>query len=401
MTTDDVPSPSRSPGAAGPGEFHEPDARTPPSLDQVRSRLARHPEAIIPFLVLMGVTLAVAVVFFVLVRSYLLALFGAAMMGLVATPLHEGLAKRLGNSRHIAAGLITLTVVVVVVVPLVFGVAFGVRQLDDGVRYVQERINQRAPEIEDWLKSIDDRLHISKEEMKTHAEELSKTLVSTALTYTQGVVGGILHILVQLLVFVIAFHFFLVDQHRLSAAWERMTPLDLEHDRFIRTQFTKVCRGAMWGTVLAALAQGVAIAVGFFVIDLFAHTGMGRWALLFGILASVVAVVPFIGTAAVWVPTAVVLFLQEHTLAAVAVVVYGLAVVGTIDNLIKIIVIKDAANLHPLLVLICAFGGLQVMGILGIFLGPAVGAIVFALMQTLRNELNSLTEPSPATIPPR
>jgi predicted PurR-regulated permease PerM len=156
----------------------------------------------------------------------------------------------------------------------------------------------------------------------------------------------------------------------------------------------------MWGTVLAALAQGLAIAAGFFVIDLFAHTGMGRWALLLGVLSAVVAVIPFIGTAAVWVPTAIVLFLQGHTVASIAVVVYGLAVVGTIDNLIKIIVIKDAANLHPLLVLVCAFGGLQVMGILGIFLGPAVGAIVFALMQTLRNELNSLTAAQPATIPP-
>lgn len=369
----------------------DPQASSVSSLDDVRSRLARHPEAVIPFLVLAAVTLSLAIVFFILVRSYLFALFGAAIMGLVATPLHEALSRRLRGSRHIAAGIITLTISILVIVPIAIGVTFGLRELDDGVRYLQAEINEWAPTIEKRLKGIDDRLHISKEELTQRAEELGKNLMSLALSYTQDVIGGALHILVQLLVFVVAFHFFLVDQHRLATAWEKMTPLELNHDRMIREQFATVCRGAMWGTVLAALAQGAAITVGFFVIDLFAHTGMGRWSLVLGVIATVVAIIPFIGTAGVWIPTSIVLCFQGHTITAAVVAIFGIAVVGMIDNVIKTIVIGDTAKLHPLLVFICAFGGLQVMGILGVFLGPAVGAIVFALMQTLRNELTSLT----------
>lgn len=371
-----------------PNEPRRPIHPDPTPLKSVRDRLATNPQRIIPFLILAAVTLSLSVVFFILVKSYLLALFGAAIMALVADPLFEWLRPRMGGWRHAAAGVITLSFAILIVLPLVAGVFFVIQEMDHGVEFAKGFIHDFSPKVEGWLQQIDERFHIPEQDLKDRAEDVGKQIAGVALRFTRDFVGEVLHISIQLLVFLVAFYFFLADGRGILSTWERMTPLDVAHDRFIRDQFAVVCRGAMWGTVLAAIGQGLAITVGLAIAEFFLDANMGRWVLLLGVLTCVMAIIPVLGAAGVWVPTALVLLTQGHIFAGVFVALYGLVVVSMVDNVIKWTVIQGAADLHPLLVLICAFGGLQVMGILGIFLGPAVGAIVFALLKVVREELN-------------
>lgn len=363
----------------------------PGGLKEVKNRLSTRPERIIPFLILAAVTVSLSVVFFILVRSYLLALFGAAIMALVAEPLYDRLCRRLGGWRHFSAALLTVSFALLVVVPLAAGIFFVVKEMDDGVASMKSFLQDMSPRVEGWIQQIDERFHIPQDEWKARAEEIAKQFAGIALTFTRDFVGEVLHVSIQLLIFVVAFHFFLADGRAIIAAWERMTPLDLTHDRFIREQFGKVCRGAMWGTVLAAFGQGLAMIVGLGIADLFLEANLGRWVFLLGAMTCVLAIIPLVGAAGVWLPTALVLLAQGHVAAGIWVASFGLLVVSSVDNVIKIFVVQGAAQLHPLLVLVCAFGGLQVMGILGIFLGPAVGAIVFALLAVVRKELNLMT----------
>jgi predicted PurR-regulated permease PerM len=104
----------------------------------------------------------------------------------------------------------------------------------------------------------------------------------------------------------------------------------------------------------------------------------------------VAALVPFLGASLVWLPTSITLFFNDHFVAGAAALFLGLVIVSSIDNLIRIMVLKGSAELHPLLVLICVFGGIQFAGVLGIFIGPAIGAIVFALLKVLRQEISAL-----------
>jgi len=89
----------------------------------------------------------------------------------------------------------------------------------------------------------------------------------------------------------------------------------------------------------------------------------------------------------VWAPTAVVLFLLENRAAAVSLALYGGLIVSQVDTVIRVWVLKDSAKLHPLLALVCVFGGILYFGILGVFLGPMIGALLVALLRILKREV--------------
>jgi predicted PurR-regulated permease PerM len=88
------------------------------------------------------------------------------------------------------------------------------------------------------------------------------------------------------------------------------------------------------------------------------------------------------------------LYLADHATAAILLAVYGTLIVSTCDHFVKIWAIRGTANLHPLLVFVCVFGGIQLMGLLGIFVGPVIGAVLFALMRILKQEMLPYNPPT-------
>lgn len=374
----------------------EPAAGGLTSAEMIRSlpsRMAERPMMILPFVILLGVTLVVGWFFFLLVQPFILSLIAAAMAALTCYPMHLALTRRLGNRALISAALVTLLLVSLVCVPLIFVVVYGSSELGDGIGYVTKVVEDHRDDIDDWLTKIDQRLRIPPEELKERIGQIGKSAMALSFNWGTSMVGSVIVGVFHFTIGMVAFFFFLLDGEKILRAWELMTPLEVEHDRVIRQEFAQACRGAIWGTVIAAIAQGVAMTIGLGVINLFFHAGLGRWLFLLGGLTSVAAVIPFAGAGFVWLPTSIVLFAQEQHVAAVIVFLYGFLFVSSIDNVIKILVIKDMGNLHPLLVLICVFGGIQLMGVLGVFLGPAIGAVIFALLRVVRKEINRLTAP--------
>ncbi|MEM9657212.1 MAG: AI-2E family transporter, partial [Planctomycetota bacterium] len=110
-------------------------------------------------------------------------------------------------------------------------------------------------------------------------------------------------------------------------------------------------------------------------------------------LTMLLALVPFVGAASVWIPTCLWIWLFEHRLAAACILAgYCAAVVSNIDNLIKPLVLHGQANLHPLLALISVLGGVQVLGPIGILVGPMLVAFVQALLVMVNRELQLWSE---------
>jgi predicted PurR-regulated permease PerM len=351
---------------------------------------------ILPFLILVGVTIAVAWIFLSLIHPFILTLLASATVALVVAPLQEWLRDRLGGRDYVASAIITCSLALLLIVPILVGVVFGFQELEKGITFVQGWVREHSNDIRDRLERLDARLQISPEDLKARAEELGKSMLGVAIKWGQSIFSRLVETTLHLAIGLFALFFFLADGKTIIQSWEETTPLELSHDRVIRREFATVCRGAIWGTILAALFQGITMTIGLSIIELFTRAGLGRWLFLLGGLTTVAGLIPLAGASFVWLPTALVLFFNNHYLAAGLVVVFGFIVVSSIDNIVKILVIKDSGNLHPLLVLICVFGGLQAIGVLGLFVGPAIGAIVFALLRVVRNELAKLTGREPA-----
>ena len=111
--------------------------------------------------------------------------------------------------------------------------------------------------------------------------------------------------------------------------------------------------------------------------------------LLLGLAAAVCSLIPIVGTMLVWGPAAIYLMATGHLWKGIFLILWGSVVVGTIDNIIRPLVIGSKVELHPLLLLFALLGGLQVFGLIGIFIGPAIISVIAALIDMLREELSA------------
>ena len=176
--------------------------------------------------------------------------------------------------------------------------------------------------------------------------------------------------------------FMYADGPGMLTAVAAMLPVEEEYIRALLTEFDKTCRAVVAATLLSAFAQGLLAGVGYY------FAGMDAVFLL-TIVTMLMALVPFVGPAVVWAPCSLwLMFVQENRFwSGVGLFIFGATAVSTIDNLIKPYVLSGQAKLHPLPALLSVLGGVQVLGPVGIFVGPMVVALLQSLLQILNAEL--------------
>jgi predicted PurR-regulated permease PerM len=102
--------------------------------------------------------------------------------------------------------------------------------------------------------------------------------------------------------------------------------------------------------------------------------------------------VPLFGTWLVWGPCVIWLLLHGIWLPALVFLVLGVAVIGTMDNVIRTYILQSDAQLHPLLAFVSVLGGVQVMGLWGVFIAPIVASILHALIVIFNTEISVLSK---------
>ena len=155
-------------------------------------------------------------------------------------------------------------------------------------------------------------------------------------------------------------------------------------DRELIEEFGRVSRAVAVATLLSALAQGLLAGLGFYFCGL-------ESIFLLTLLSAVLAMVPFVGAASIWMPCCLYLyFVDQNITAAIGLAIYGFAVISMADNIIKPIVLHGQSNLHPLLALLSVIGGVSTLGPIGIVIGPMIVVFLQTLLKILRRELDGI-----------
>lgn len=206
-----------------------------------------------------------------------------------------------------------------------------------------------------------------------------------AFSTTQKIGGIVANLLVGLGIMIVSLYYFLADGPAMASTIMRLSPLDERYERQILSEFDKVCRAVVVATLLSATVQGVLAGIGYYVAGL-------EGVVLLSLITMVLAMVPFVGAAAVWGSCAVWLLLyDERTMAAAMLALYGSCIVSMADNVIKPLVLHGQSNIHPLLALLSVLGGVTALGPIGIFVGPMVVAFLHAVLYMLNAELTALS----------
>ena len=212
---------------------------------------------------------------------------------------------------------------------------------------------------------------------------------------TGQLVGGVLaRLLIGLAVLIISLYYFLADGPAMVATIMRLLPLDVRYQRQMLDEFDRISRAVVLATLLSAVVQGLLAGIGFYVAGINA-------VVLLTVLTMVLALVPFVGAAAVWGACSLwLLFYEERLWAAVMLAIYGVGVISMADNVIKPIVLHGQSKLHPLLALLSVLGGVRAMGLIGIFVGPMAVAFLQALLNILHTEMLAMGQRTPTISTP-
>jgi len=197
---------------------------------------------------------------------------------------------------------------------------------------------------------------------------------------TVALVGNAVYFAVGFAVLIVALYYFFVDGPDFLRRLQRLSPLDDLDEEILFDRFQSVCRGVVLATIASGFVQAVLAGIGF------AVAGVDRPVLL-GIVTLLFAMIPFVGAAGVWVPVAIYLLFEQHFAAGVFVGIYGTTIVSTADNVVRTYVIHGHGQLHPLVVFVTMLGALRVIGLWGIFIGPLVAAVFYALLTLVHRRL--------------
>jgi predicted PurR-regulated permease PerM len=327
-------------------------------------------------LLLVGVTIALG---WILLPFYGTILW-AAIIALLFTPLYRLLLPRVNFRPNPAALLSLLAVIVIVIVPFALITASLAREV--GLVVARLQAGELNPALylrgvfdalPEWLTSLVHRLGFA------DFDALQRKVVTTLVQAGQFIATQAFNIgqntfeFVADLFITLYLAFFLIrDGDSVMRSIRRAIPLNSAHQQELLDKFGTVIGATVKGNLLVAAIQGALGGFAFFFL------GVGG-ALLWAVLMAFLSLLPAVGAGLVWLPVAVYFFLSGAIWQGVALIAWGVLVIGLVDNLLRPILVGKGTRMPDYLVMITTLGGMAVFGINGFVVGPAIAAMFIAV----------------------
>lgn len=190
-------------------------------------------------------------------------------------------------------------------------------------------------------------------------------------------IGGSLLIIMQLLITLFVLFFLLRDRLQIVQWLRAHSPLTAQETGFIFKKVEDCLQATVVGHMLTCLLQGILGGVMMGVLGV-------PFAVLWGALMALLALIPTLGAPVVWVPAAVMLILQGSLVKGLILVVWGVLIIGTIDNFLYPIFVGRKVTLHTIPILFSYLGGIVLFGFSGLVLGPLIVMLTWVFLEIWR-----------------
>jgi len=330
-----------------------------------------------------GTLLVLGALLFAVLRPFFSPIIWALFIAFLVHPLHRKLTRRLGNRQQVSALILTITTLAILVGPITALTAAIASQAGDLLQMAQGSVSEHTrgslanlrqlPGIGPALEWVQRTVGISTAQIQGLVSEGARSALQMLASMSGRVFLGAIGTLVSFTLTLFLLFFFIRDGERMFATARVLIPLPPERKTRLFAHLAAVIRAVVYGTGLTALLQGLLVGIAFAIVGLPSP-------LVFGVLAALLALLPFGGTALVWGPAALVLAAQDRWGAAAFLLAWGAVLVGTIDNLLRPILVSSRAPVATLTVFIGVLGGIAAFGASGLFLGPVLLALIIALI---------------------
>lgn len=344
--------------------------------------------AIFALIVLIGGSLLV-------LAPFTTALLWGAILAFSSWYPYTVLSRWMGNRRSLAALICVLLAAVIVLGPFVYAGASISAHIDELSGLVDQFIDHGAPALPGWLTGlpyVGDYLQSSWDKVIHADSEMVANLRKLIAPVGHVVLGAGLSIGAGLgqLALSIVLAFFFYTGGEFAVAWLRagMRRIAGERADHLLALAGNTVKGVVYGVLGTAFVQALLAGIGFWI------AGVPGAAIL-GFITFFLSVIP-VGPPLVWIPAALWLYHTGSLGWAIFMVVWGVGVVSMADNVIKPLLISKGTDMPLIWVMLGVFGGALAFGFLGVFIGPTLLAVAYALLRDWTIGSQHLADPPPA-----
>ncbi len=344
--------------------------------------------------VLMIALLIAAFACYLLVEPYINSIVMAFIISLLMLPIHEKLDKMMPTHRNISSLLSCVALTFIIVIPLLFVFAAIIQQ---GSKFsqnvyqwgthggIQTLLNH--PWVIKGLNLANDYLpfdDITPQQIAQKIAKLAASFGSNLVEISAKILGDATNFIMNFFLMLFVLFFLLRDREKIIATIRHILPLSRSQEDRLLHEIEQVSKSAVMGSFLTAIAQGL---VG----------GIGMWmagfpGLFWGTMMGFASFIPVVGTALIWIPTSTYLLLTGDVTWALFLAVWSMLFVGSIDNLLRPLLMQGSAGMNTLMIFFSLLGGIQLFGLIGLVYGPLIFAIAIVLFNIYEEEFHNFLE---------
>lgn len=328
-----------------------------------------------------------------ILSPFLTSILWAILLAIVIYPLFQKLQNLLRKRKGLSAMIMTLLVVLVIVIPAGLLMVSLAHEVIDFYHRIDEWV--KTGRLQNYLKQIGEMPFVgwALEKLNQYVDLsqadpagfLLKNVqqVSTFLfNQTSKILKGISTFMVGFFFTLLSLYYLFKDGDHLFRRLKEIVPLPVRERDLIIKRFKEMVYATIYGGLLIAVIQGILGGLSFWILGLSSP-------IFWGTAMAFLSFIPIGGTALIWVPATIFLFIQGAFLKGLILLGLGIFVISMVDNLLRPFFISSKTNIHPLLLFFAVLGGMQTFGMIGLVGGPLIATLFLTLIELYTRGIRS------------
>ncbi|MGC9458493.1 AI-2E family transporter [Vibrio genomosp. F10] len=331
--------------------------------------------------VLIAALVASAYACYLLIQPYVNSIVMAFIISLLMFPIHDWLETKLPKHKNTVSLLSCIILTFIIVLPLMVVFAAIVQQGSTFSQSTYHWVTHGGintlfdhPLVVKTLAFANTYLpfdEINPQQIAAKVGQFATSLGSNIVGISAKILGDATSFLMDFFLMLFVLFFLLRDHDKIIRAIRHILPLSRSQEDRLLAEIEQVSKSAVMGSFLTAIAQGIA-------------GGLGMWlagfpGLFWGTMMGFASFIPVVGTALIWIPATIYLYLTGDTNWAIFLAIWSVAIVGSIDNILRPLLMQGSAGMNTLMIFFSLLGGIQLFGLIGLIYGPLIFAITMVL----------------------
>ncbi|QQG38473.1 MAG: AI-2E family transporter [Candidatus Woesearchaeota archaeon] len=339
----------------------------------VKNRVERHHHAPRYFFIIFFVLLLIASLY--MIYPFIPAIIGGLLLGYIFYPLYKKFNNKLIKNKTASSLIFSI---ILVVIFFIFFAFLTNSLLEEAVNFFK---NVKSEGFRDLISKVVGFFGGQEFDIDSYIQDFANNTAKSLVLSTSDFILSLPQKLILFFIMIFIMYYIFKDGGKLKDAIERLLPLSKGHQEGVFENVQVITKAIVYSYIVIGIIQGILGGLGFLIFGL-------PNPILWGSIMAIAGMIPMLGPMIVWLPAGILALVTGNYFAGIGIMMWGGILVSLIDNVLRPKLIGDKTNVHPAVVLVGLFGGLQLFGIIGAFIGPVILGVFLGLLRGMKEEVH-------------